>query len=64
MKTKTTMDVVGFRHEIVSDRSRPDGMPGKPLDISRMAALRFKAGTSRHHAAASTDSVYLKTLQT
>ena len=32
-------DVVGFKGELVFDPSRPDGMPQKLLDTSRLAAL-------------------------
>jgi GDP-L-fucose synthase len=35
--------VVGFDGEIVYDRSRPDGTPRKLLDISRVAALGWRA---------------------
>jgi GDP-L-fucose synthase len=35
-------DVVGFRGELVYDASKPDGMPRKLLDSSRIAALGWK----------------------
>lgn len=35
---ETVADVVGFRGEIVQDRSRPDGTPRKLLDVSRIRA--------------------------
>jgi len=38
--------VVGFRGELVYDRSKPDGTPRKLLDVSRMAKLGWKAQTS------------------
>jgi GDP-L-fucose synthase len=38
--------VVGFRGELVYDRSKPDGTPRKLLDVSRMAKLGWKARTS------------------
>jgi GDP-L-fucose synthase len=37
--------VVGFRGELVYDRSKPDGTPRKLLDVSRMAKLGWKART-------------------
>ena len=40
---ETTMDVVGFKGRIVFDASRPDGTPRKLLDVSRMAALGWRA---------------------
>jgi GDP-L-fucose synthase len=38
-------DVVGYRGEIVFDTSRPDGMPRKLLDVSKLAALGWRAQT-------------------
>jgi len=35
-------DVVGYRGELVWDRSKPDGMPRKLLDSSRMRALGWQ----------------------
>jgi GDP-L-fucose synthase len=43
---ETVMDVVGFGGKIVYDRSKPDGTPRKLLDVSRMAALGWRAGTA------------------
>jgi GDP-L-fucose synthase len=42
---ETVMDVVDFRGRIVYDRSKPDGTPRKLLDVSRMAALGWRART-------------------
>ena len=39
------MDVVGFRGRIRFDRSKPDGTPRKLLDVSRLAALGWRART-------------------
>ncbi len=38
-------DVVGYRGEIVFDPRRPDGTPRKLLDVSRLAALGWRART-------------------
>ncbi|MBA3051752.1 GDP-L-fucose synthase [bacterium] len=35
-------DVVGFKGEILTDPSRPDGTPRKLLDVSRLTALGWK----------------------
>jgi GDP-L-fucose synthase len=43
---ETVMDVVGFGGQIVYDRSKPDGTPRKLLDVSRMSALGWRAGTA------------------
>jgi GDP-L-fucose synthase len=39
-------DVVGFRGELRYDPSKPDGMPRKLLDVSRLTALGWRARTS------------------
>ncbi|MEO6409494.1 MAG: GDP-L-fucose synthase [Burkholderiaceae bacterium] len=40
---QTVMDVVGFKGRIVFDASKPDGTPRKLLDVSRLAALGWRA---------------------
>jgi len=42
---ETVMEVVEFRGEIVFDSSKPDGTPRKLLDVSRLAALGWRART-------------------
>jgi GDP-L-fucose synthase len=37
--------LVGFKKKIVFDPSKPDGMPRKLLDISRLTALGWKSRT-------------------
>ena len=39
-------EVVGYRGQIIFDSTRPDGMPRKRLDISKLAALGWRAKTS------------------
>ena len=43
---ETVMQVVGFEGRIVFDASKPDGTPRKLLDVSRLAALGWRARTS------------------
>jgi GDP-L-fucose synthase len=43
--TRTVAEVVGFRGEVTYDASRPDGMPRKLLDVSRLSALGWRATT-------------------
>jgi GDP-L-fucose synthase len=40
---ETVMDVVGFKGRITFDSSKPDGTPRKLLDVSRLAALGWRA---------------------
>ena len=40
------MRVVGFGGRIVFDNTKPDGTPRKLLDVSRLAALGWRARTS------------------
>ena len=43
---ETVMQVVGFNGRIVFDSSKPDGTPQKLLDVSRVAALGWRARTT------------------
>ena len=55
---ETVMDVVGCKAKITFDTSKPDGTPRKLLDVSRLAALGWRArtplreGIARAYAAA------------
>lgn len=42
---QTVMDVIGFQGRISFDASKPDGTPRKLLDVSRLAALGWRART-------------------
>jgi len=42
---ETVRDVVGFQGEITFDATKPDGTPRKLLDVSRLAALGWRAAT-------------------
>ncbi len=43
---ETVMQAVGFNGRIVFDSSKPDGTPQKLLDVSRLAALGWRYGTT------------------
>jgi GDP-L-fucose synthase len=43
---ETIAGVVGYRGDFVYDRSKPDGTPRKLMDVSRLAALGWRASTS------------------
>lgn len=55
---ETVMDVVGCRASIVFDSTQPDGTTRRLLDVSRLAALGWRArtplrdGIARAYAAA------------
>jgi len=40
---ETVRDVIGYEGELVFDSSRPDGTPRKLLDVSRLAAMGWRA---------------------
>ncbi len=42
---KLISEIIGFKGEIVYDRSKPDGTPRKLLDVSRINSLGWKAKT-------------------
>jgi len=42
---RTVADIVDYKGELVFDTSRPDGSPRKLLDVSRLAALGWRAKT-------------------
>ncbi len=56
---ETVADVVGFEGMIEWDTSKPDGMPRKLLDTSRISALGWKPSISLRDGLASTYDWYL-----
>jgi GDP-L-fucose synthase len=64
---ETVMQVVGFDGRIVFDTDKPDGTPRKLLDVSRLAALGWRAqtplreGIARAYAAAPFQSIQTQT---
>jgi len=51
--------IAGYRGDIVYDRSKPDGMPRKAMDVGRLAALGWRAGTSLERGFAAAYRWYL-----
>ncbi len=51
---------VGFCGEIVYDRTKPDGMPVKLMDVSRLSALGWKAQTELPEGLAQTYQWFLE----
>jgi GDP-L-fucose synthase len=43
---QTVIDAVGFKGDIAFDATKPDGTPRKLLDVSRLAALGWRARTA------------------
>lgn len=56
---ETVAKVVGYQGRIAFDASKPDGAPRKLMDVSRLAALGWKAGTSLEQGLASTYQWFL-----
>jgi GDP-L-fucose synthase len=52
-------DIVGYRGEIVFDRSKPDGTPRKLLDVSKLSALGWQPRTKLADGIAATYAWYL-----
>jgi GDP-L-fucose synthase len=53
-------DVVGYTGAVGWDTSRPDGTPRKLLDVSRLAALGWRAGTGLREGVTRTYADYAK----
>lgn len=58
--TEMVKTVVGFEGRVVWDESKPDGTPRKLLDVSRLAALGWKAKTELREGIALTYQDFLK----
>jgi GDP-L-fucose synthase len=56
---KLVAEVVGYRGELVFDPSRPDGVPRKLLDSSRLAAMGWRARTSLRDGLAQSYAAYM-----
>ena len=51
--------VVGYQGRFVYDRSKPDGMPQKLVDVARLAALGWRASTPLEAGLAATYRWYV-----
>ena len=56
---RVVADIVGYRGDIAFDTSRPDGTPRKLLDVSKLAALGWRARTGLHDGIAAAYADYL-----
>ncbi|OQX25963.1 MAG: GDP-fucose synthetase [Desulfobacteraceae bacterium IS3] len=56
-----TRNAVGFKGETVFDSSKPDGMPQKLLDVSKMSRLGWRAKTDLETGIRQTYQWYIKT---
>jgi len=57
---ETVKEVVGFEGEMQYDSSKPDGMPRRLLDLSKLEKLGWKANTSLRDGLTKTYQRYLK----
>jgi GDP-L-fucose synthase len=57
--TELVADVVDYRGRIKWDATKPDGTPRKLLDVSRLAALGWRARTSLHDGIVATYASFL-----
>jgi GDP-L-fucose synthase len=56
---QTVMNVVGYKGEIVFDRSKPDGTPRKLLNVDRLRELGWRASTPLRDGIAKTYADFL-----
>jgi len=55
-------EIVGWHGELVFDETKPDGMPRKLLDVSRLASLGWKARIGIREGIASAYEWYVGSL--
>lgn len=58
--SKTIANIVGFKGEIITDPSKPDGTPQKWLDISKIKSLGWKPTISLYEGIKKTYNWYLQ----
>ena len=60
---ETIMTVVGFKGDLMFDASKPDGMPRKLLDVSRLQKIGWQAKTGLRAGIERTYSAYLDSIE-
>ena len=55
-------DVVGYKGKFAYDTSRPDGMPRKLLDVSRLSAMGWEAKTTLRDGLAAAYADFVRTV--
>ena len=58
-----TRGVVGYKGDVIWDRSKPDGMPRKLLDISRLKSLGWKPEVTLKEGITRTYGSYIETFE-
>ena len=58
-----TKEVVGYKGDVIWDRSRPDGMPRKLLDISRLKSTGWEPEVTLKEGIARTYASYIETFE-
>jgi GDP-L-fucose synthase len=58
-----TKEVVGYKGDVIWDRSKPDGMPRKLLDISRLNSIGWKPEVKLKEGIARTYASYIETFE-
>ena len=58
-----TKEVVGYKGDVIWDRFKPDGMPRKLLDISRLKSLGWKPGVTLKEGIAHTYASYIEAFE-
>ena len=52
-------EVIGYTGQIALDKSRPDGMPRKVVDVSKLEAMGWKSKIELREGLASTYRAYI-----
>jgi len=60
---ETIMEVVGFKGDLIFDASKPDGMPKKLLDVSRLQEIGWQAKTGLRAGIERTYPAYLDSIE-